>query len=223
MIQRVFGGIGLGLIAGGLAWLIFAGLPQWYGGPRQPAMVASAAPVPPPLPGRKIRAQLFYVADDGASLVGVEREIPYGEGAIAQAKEIITAQLAPVSDPLVSAIPMGTTLQALFITNTGEAFVDVSPEIMFAHPGGSLNEMLTIYTLVDALTANMPAVTSVQLLVSGKEIETLAGHVDLRRPLARNMEWVADTAPAAPAAPDAPATQNAPTPPAEPTRPTQTP
>ena len=88
MIQRVFGVIGLGLIAGGLAWLIFAGLPQWYGGPRQPAMVASAAPVPPPPPGRKIRAQLFYVADDGASLVGVEREIPYGEGAIAQAKEI---------------------------------------------------------------------------------------------------------------------------------------
>ena len=119
-----------------------------------------------------------------------------------------------------SAIPLGTKLQALFITNTGEAFVDVSPEIMFAHPGGSLNEMLTIYTLVDALTANMPAVTSVQLLVNGKEIETLAGHVDLRRPLARNMEWVETVAPATP---DAPATPNAPAPPAEPTRPTQTP
>jgi hypothetical protein len=213
-MQRVLGIIGFGLIAVGLAWLIFAGLPNWYAGPRQPAMVASAAPVPPPPPGRKIRARLFYVADDGASLVGVEREIPYGEGAIAQAKEIISAQLAPVADPLVSAVPMGTKLQALFITNTGEAFVDVSPEIMFAHPGGSLNEMLTIYTLVDALTANMPAVTSVQLLVNGKEIETLAGHVDLRRPLARNMEWVEDTAPAA--APDAPAAP-------EPARPTQTP
>jgi sporulation and spore germination protein len=217
MMQRVFGIIGLGLITGGLAWLIFAGLPKWYSGPRQPAMVASAAPVPSAPPGRKIRARLFYVADDGASLVGVEREIPYGEGAIAQAKEIITAQLAPVTDPLVSAIPMGTKLQALFITNTGEAFVDVSPEIMFAHPGGSLNEMLTIYTLVDALTANMPAVTSVQLLVNGKEVETLAGHVDLRRPLARNLEWVEEPAPA-PAAPDAPAP-----PTAEPARPTQTP
>lgn len=219
MMQRVFGIIGLGLIAGGLTWLIFAGLPKWYSGPRQPAMVASAAPVPPPSAGRKIRARLFFVADDGASLVGVEREIPYGEGAIAQAKEIISAQLAPVADPLVSAIPLGTKLQALFITNTGEAFVDVSPEIMFAHPGGSLNEMLTIYTLVDALTANMPAVTSVQLLVNGKEIETLAGHVDLRRPLARNMEFVET---AAPATPDA-ATPNAPAPPAEPARPTQTP
>jgi len=214
MIQRIFGIIGLGLIAGGLTWLIFAGLPKWYGGPRQPATVASAAPVPPAPPGRKIRARLFYVANDGASLVGVEREVPFGEGAIAQAKEIITAQLEPVTDPLVSAIPMGTKLQALFITTGGDAFVDVSPEIMFAHPGGSLNEMLTIYTLVDALTANMPAVTAVQLLVNGKEIETLAGHIDLRRPLARNLEWVEDTAPAAPDAPAAPP---------EPPRPTQTP
>ena len=47
--------------------------------------------------------------------------------------------------------------------------------------------MLTVYTLVDALTANLPAVTAVQMLVDGKEVETLAGHVDLRRPLAKNL------------------------------------
>ena len=45
--------------------------------------------------------------------------------------------------------------------------------------------MLTVYTIVDALTANLPAITSVQLLVDGKQIETLAGHVDLSRPLAK--------------------------------------
>ena len=175
-MRRVLGILGLGLVAVGLAWLLFAGLPRWYGGPRQPATVASAAPVAPPPPGRKIRARLFYVADDGASLVGVEREIPYGEGAIAQAKEIISAQLAPVADPLVSAIPMGTKLQALFITNTGEAFVDVSSEIMFAHPGGSLNEMLTIYTLVDALTANMPAaLIEMGYLTNTEQEKQLAG------------------------------------------------
>jgi hypothetical protein len=200
MIGRVTGIIALGLLAGVLAWLLFAGLPKWYG-PPQPAVVAAPAPVPPAPPGRKIRARLFYVADDGASLVGVEREIPYGEGAIAQAKEIITAQLAPVAAPLVSAIPTGTKLQSVFIANTGEAFVDVSPDAMFAHPGGTLNEMLTVYTIVDALIANMPAVKAVQVLVNGKEVETLAGHLDLRRPLARSMEWVEDTAPAAPAQP----------------------
>jgi hypothetical protein len=47
-----------------------------------------------------------------------------------------------------------------------------------------------VYTIVDALTANLPAVRSVQVLVDGKEVETLAGHVDLRRPLAKNLAWV---------------------------------
>ena len=40
------------------------------------------------------------------------------------------------------------------------------------------------------MTANLPAVTRVQVLVDGKEVDTLAGHVDLRQPLARNDEWV---------------------------------
>jgi hypothetical protein len=28
------------------------------------------------------------------------------------------------------------------------------------------------------------------VLIDGKEVETLAGHVDLRRPLAKNLVWV---------------------------------
>ena len=48
--------------------------------------------------------------------------------------------------------------------------------------------MLTIYTIVHALTFNLPAVTAVQLLVDGKEVDTLAGHVDLRRPLAKKLQ-----------------------------------
>jgi hypothetical protein len=65
-----------------------------------------------------------------------------------------------------------------------------------AHPGGSTNELLTIYTIVDALTLNLPAITAVQLLVDGKEVDTLAGHVDLRRPLPKNLALVAEPGPA---------------------------
>ena len=70
--------------------------------------------------------------------------------------------------------------------------MDLSREVATAHPGGSLNELLTIYTIVQALTTNLPAVTSVQLLVDGKEVDTLAGHVDMKRPLPRADEWVAE-------------------------------
>ena len=138
-------------------------------------------------PGSQIQAVLFYVAANGTSLETVERDVPYRENTIEQAKAIVNAQLETVAAPLVSAVPPGTTLRALFITPSGEAYVDFSRELITAHPGGSKAELLTIYTLVDALTANLPAITAVQLLVDGREIDTLAGHVDLRRPLARRV------------------------------------
>jgi spore germination protein GerM len=153
------------------------------------AVLPAAAPEAPVSQGRKIKAQLFYVSDDGLRLVGVERDVPYAEQAVDQAKEILNAQIAPVPAPLVSAVPAGTVLRALFLTDNGQAYVDLSRDVATAHPGGSLNEMLTIYTIVHALTFNLPAVTSVQLLVDGKEVDTLAGHVDLRRPLSKNLQF----------------------------------
>jgi sporulation and spore germination protein len=167
----------------------------WLRAPRlssraTPRAAAAPSPTAPAPPGRKIKARLFYVADDGMRLTGVERDVAYGEGATEQAREIVAAQIAPVVEPLVSAIPAGTTLRAVFLTEGGDAYVDLSREVASAHPGGTLNEVLTVYTIVNALTVNLPAVTSVQVLVDGKEVDTLAGHVDLRQPLGKNLSWV---------------------------------
>ena len=180
-----FGGLAIAVgVLGG--WLVVRP-PRWF---KRPATNLSAANVPAePSAGRKIKARVFYVADEGGRLTSVERDVAFGEGTAAQARQLIEAQLAPVDEPLVSAVPPGTTLRALFVTERGEAYVDLSHDIVGGHSGGSMNELLTVYTLVDVLTSNLPAVTSVQLLVDGKEVETLAGHVDLRRPLAKNLEW----------------------------------
>jgi spore germination protein GerM len=154
---------------------------------------ASAATPPAAAPvaaGRKIKARLFYIADGGTKLKSVEQDVAFGTSPVEQAREIIAAQIAPVAEPLVSAVPPGTTLRAVFITQDGEAYVDLSREVVAAHPGGTINELLSVYTLVNALTENLPAVTAVQVLVDGKEVDTLAGHIDLRRPLAKNLTWV---------------------------------
>jgi spore germination protein GerM len=170
--------------AAALTWLLFIGLPRWYDRDAGEQVTRPAAAA---VPGRKIKANLFYVADDGTKLASVEREVAFGENTAEQAKAIITAQLEPVAEPLVSAVPPGTILRALFVTTAGEAYVDLSRDLVTGHPGGSTNELLTIHTLVDALTANLPAITAVQLLVDGKELDTLAGHVDLRRPFHRKL------------------------------------
>jgi hypothetical protein len=45
------------------------------------------------------------------------------------------------------------------------------------------------------VTENLPAIRSVQILVDGREVDTLAGHVDLRRPLHRGASWILEPTP----------------------------
>jgi hypothetical protein len=184
--RSVFVLVAVALFLAAFLWAMRAA-PRWRGSTRAVAAPSPTAPAPP---GRKIKARLFYVNDAGTKLVGIERDVAFAENAADQAREIVAAQVSPVAEPLVSAVPAGTTLRALFITDTGQAFVDLSREAVAAHPGGTINELLAIYAIVNAVTTNLPAVTSVQLLVDGKEVETLAGHVDLRQPLTKNLSWV---------------------------------
>jgi hypothetical protein len=171
--------------------LLFTLLPRWYGPKPQ---VAGTVTAPPPAgPERKITATLYYVSEDGLSLVGVQREVPFGDTVVEQARRIVEAQLAPPPPPLASAVPAGTTLRALFLSDRGDAFVDLSSDVSTKHTGGALDELFTVYTLVNALTVNLPAITRVQMLIDSKEVDTLAGHVDLRHPLQKNLKWLKAT------------------------------
>jgi hypothetical protein len=67
----------------------------------------------------------------------------------------------------------------------------LSGEVRGKHPGGALDELFTVYAVVNAITVNLPAIMRVQILIDGKEADTLAGHVDLRRPLRKNLSWTA--------------------------------
>jgi spore germination protein GerM len=178
----IYGSLAAVLCAALLA-LFFVG-PRWLSTP--PAAEQAAGPA---AAARKIHARLFYVDADGEHLTAVEQEVLYGEGTTQQAQRIVEASLAAAPAPHVSAIPAGTQLKALYLTPKGEAFVDLSSEVQKNHAGGTTAEILTVYALVDALTVNLPAITGVQLLVDGKEIDTLAGHLDLRRPLEQNLTY----------------------------------
>ena len=179
------------VFAGVAAWILFIGLPRWYTARNAPAATApGTAGTTAPSAIRKITATLYYVAEDGMALAPVQREVPFGATVAEQARAIIEAQIATAAAPIVSTIPADTKLRDVYVTERGDAFVDLSGDLIAKHPGGSLLEIFTVYTLVNALTVNLPAVTRVQILVDGKEVDTLAGHVDLRHPLSKNMEWV---------------------------------
>lgn len=182
----VYGALTAGLAAA-LLVLVIVG-PRWLASPPPEDATAEATEAD----ARKIRVRLFYVGQDGLHLVPVEEEVLFGENNEQQAKRIVEAQLGPPRAPLASAVPAGTKLRALFLTSRGEAYVDLTSEVRSGHPGGTTNELFTVYAIVNALTVNLPAISGVQILIDGKEVDTLAGHLDLRRPLEQDLQWVAE-------------------------------
>jgi len=181
------------LIAGALIALVVVTLVavmsiEQLAPPRRTAV--RPAPPQPAVATAHINATLFYGSLDGQALIPLRREVPLADGVVAQGAQILRAQLAEAPAPLVSVIPKGTSLRAFYVTDRGDAFVDLSREVSAAHPGGSLMELMTVYAVVNAVTANLPKVQRVQILVDGKSVDTIAGHVDVRRPLARDVSLV---------------------------------
>lgn len=190
------------VLGAALAVAIGVGVVRWQGGESEPpASTGTPTPgtgSPTPEDTRRIRVNLFYVDADGLDLVPVEREVPYNKAVAEQARLILEEQLKPPQEPLGPIAPSGVTIRGFYLTESGDAFADFSSELATADVGGSLDEMLTVYALVNAVTINVPLVKTMQILVNGREVETLAGHIDLRRPLRRNTGLVKGARPAPP-------------------------
>jgi hypothetical protein len=181
---------GLGLLLVGVV-LVVAVLPWLLSTPtgsvataEAPAVAAAAGE------SRRIQATVFYVADNGQELVPVSRQVLYGATPLEQARRIVEAVVEPAPEGQRSAIPDGTTVRSVFLAADGNTFVDLGGAIVTGHSGGSLNEALTVYAIVNAVTVNLPDISGVQILVDGKQVDTLAGHIDLRYPLGKALEWV---------------------------------
>lgn len=191
--------IGIALVALVFAVTLMSGLSRLLSRPAPGTPPPDASPlVAPPAANTaavpRIKATLFFASEDGLTLVPTEREVPLAEGSIAQARSILEAQLsAEAAPPLVSTIPKGAALRGIFVSDRNEVFVDLDPSIRAAHPGGTQAELMTVYTIVNALLTNLPNLQEVQILIGGQEADTLAGHVDLRRPLKKNDALIATT------------------------------
>ena len=174
--------VGLGL------WLVLATLPGFLS--RGTQDTTSTQPAADTTASRRIQATLYYLSEDGAALVPVVREVAFGATPAEQARQIVEAQVRPPSDGQLSAIPGGTTVRAVFLGAHGDAYVDLSHEVTQGHGGGTLDEALTVFSIVNAITSNLPDVKAVQILIEGKEVDSLAGHLDLRQPIGRAVDWI---------------------------------
>jgi spore germination protein GerM len=108
-----------------------------------------------------------------------------------QAKRIITELAAgPRKEGLLPTLPAGTKVLGVYLDRAGTAFLDLSEEFVSLHPGGSDDEITTIFSVVDALTWNVKEIKRVRFLVGGEERDTLKNHLDLRRAYLKDMSIV---------------------------------
>jgi hypothetical protein len=52
--------------------------------------------------------------------------------------------------------------------------------------------MMTIYSLTNTVTINVPSVKKVTILIDGNGVETVKGHIDTSRPFEVNREIIVE-------------------------------
>jgi spore germination protein GerM len=128
---------------------------------------------------------LIYFADaQGEHLVAEERLIAAESSLEARIDRVVRELLKGPRGALMRTIPPTVTLESVRAEGGGVAWLNFSATFVSDHPGGSTAELMTIYSIVNTVTLNFSEVQKVGILVEGKQIDTLAGHIDCREPFA---------------------------------------
>ncbi len=136
---------------------------------------------------RKEITHLYFADPDEQFLKAEERVLPIHKTTLENARAAIEALISGPKGNFSRTIPEGTKLLSIYFTPDNTAYVDFDETITEKHPGGSASELLTIYSIVNTLTLNFSEIDNVNILVSGRERKTLAGHVAIQRPFSANL------------------------------------
>jgi hypothetical protein len=137
-------------------------------------------PLAPPVAGPTEQVILFVAHDDDGTLRAESARIPMPSGRQQRAEELLRALLSiylDKSSPHV--LGPGSDVRSVFLVDPGVAVIDLNAAFADTHRSGILVEELTVASLIHTISANTPGILKVQILVDGKERDTLAGHADL--------------------------------------------
>jgi hypothetical protein len=145
-----------------------------------PTATADTRPVVAPVSGPTEQVSLFVAYDDIGILRPQSARIPLPSVRQQRAEELLRALFALYLDKSSPhPIPPGSEVRSVYLVDPGLAVIDVNSAFADSHRSGVLSEELTVASLIETLSANIPGILKVKILVEGKERETLAGHADL--------------------------------------------
>lgn len=146
----------------------------------EPVASSDSRPVAPPVAGPSERVTLFVAYDDIGILRAQSAQIPMPSVRQQRAEELLRALLALYLDKSSPhPLPQGADIRSVYLVDPGLAVIDINAAFADGHRSGVLSEELTVASLIETLSANLPGILKVKILVEGKERETLAGHADL--------------------------------------------
>lgn len=135
-------------------------------------------------PLRRKEVEVYFPSALENGLVSEFREIFDTATPGDRAKQIIAELIAgPATDNSLRSLQPSTQLRQVFVTEDGTAYLDFAAGLAEGARGGSMRELLLVYSVVDSVVLNIPEIVRVAILVNGRPVETLNGHLDLRRPL----------------------------------------
>jgi germination protein M len=127
---------------------------------------------------------LYFADAEALKLSAEKRTVNQAENTVEQIRLVVLELIKGPTTALVSTVPKGTSVQEVFLDEKGCAYVDFSRAISERHPGGTSSELVTIASIVNTLATNFPEeIRKVRILIDGKEAETIAGHIDISRPI----------------------------------------
>ena len=130
---------------------------------------------------------VYYPDVNATGLVAVTKTVKAQEAE--KYKAAVEALLAGTDDKNLTAVfPKKTKLRKVSVSG-GVAKVDFDKNLTSGFVGGSTGEEMLVGSLVNTLT-EFPEIKKVQILVEGKEIDSLSGHLDLSRPVERMSELI---------------------------------
>lgn len=164
----------IALAAGGYAWHLRRQIAN------QPLQAEFSHPTVPPSEGPTEQVTLWVAEDDPGILRPRTSMIPV-PGARQERAEAVMRALLNIYTQEGSTHPIVPTaeVRTVFLVDPGLAVIDLNRAFAEGHRSGILVESLTIASLVQTLSANVPGIIRVRFLIDGKAQETLAGHADL--------------------------------------------
>jgi spore germination protein GerM len=175
----IFAALLLMLIGGALWWLL-----GWSGRSRPPLDTLDRGSNTPT--GEEL--SIWFASRQEDALVSERRYVPPSITPSDRAKASLQELIAGPHGDALRTLPAEVKVRELFIDDQGTAYVDFSEALRQTHPGGPWAEMLTLRSIMQTVMANIPEIKRVQILIEGREVETLTGHLDIRRPL--DATWI---------------------------------